>query len=257
MARGEVGRRAGKPASNAASEHHDGAANGGSRKSEADVADSVDVENGAEQFDGVTSDDATITDESADVEALEGESPESDPREASASTDEAASGDETGDEASDADAPYVDPDPDETAEWLESLRYVLKSKGPERVSYLLSVLGRKSVSRRRRNPLFGHHALHQHDPGRQAAALSRAIAKSNAASRASSAGTRWRWSSGRTRNTPASAATSRLMPPPPRCMKSPSITSSTARATTFPATRFISRGTLRRVSIRGHFSKAG
>jgi pyruvate dehydrogenase E1 component len=33
-----------------------------------------------------------------------------------------------------------DPDPAETAEWLEGLRYVLDSKGPERVSYLLSVL---------------------------------------------------------------------------------------------------------------------
>jgi pyruvate dehydrogenase E1 component len=33
-----------------------------------------------------------------------------------------------------------DPDRAETAEWLESLQYVLKSKGPERVNYLLSVL---------------------------------------------------------------------------------------------------------------------
>ena len=33
-----------------------------------------------------------------------------------------------------------DIDPAETAEWLESLRYVLEQKGPERVSYLLSVL---------------------------------------------------------------------------------------------------------------------
>jgi pyruvate dehydrogenase E1 component len=33
-----------------------------------------------------------------------------------------------------------DPDPLETAEWLEGLRYVLAAKGPERVSYLLSVL---------------------------------------------------------------------------------------------------------------------
>src|SRR5262245_12643401 len=33
-----------------------------------------------------------------------------------------------------------DPDPAETAEWLEGLRYVLSAKGPERVSYLLSVL---------------------------------------------------------------------------------------------------------------------
>ena len=33
-----------------------------------------------------------------------------------------------------------DVDPAETAEWLESLRYVLEQKGPKRVSYLLSVL---------------------------------------------------------------------------------------------------------------------
>jgi len=33
-----------------------------------------------------------------------------------------------------------DADPTETAEWLESLDYVLDSKGPERVSQLLSVL---------------------------------------------------------------------------------------------------------------------
>src|SRR5262249_24519159 len=33
-----------------------------------------------------------------------------------------------------------DVDPDETAECLESLQYTLETKGPERVSYLLSVL---------------------------------------------------------------------------------------------------------------------
>ncbi len=33
-----------------------------------------------------------------------------------------------------------DPDPLETAEWLEGMRYVLSAKGAERVSYLLSVL---------------------------------------------------------------------------------------------------------------------
>ena len=37
-----------------------------------------------------------------------------------------------------------DVDPTETEEWLESLRYVLESKGPDRVSYLLSVLGEKA-----------------------------------------------------------------------------------------------------------------
>ena len=33
-----------------------------------------------------------------------------------------------------------DADPAETAEWLESLQYVLEQQGPQRVSYLLSVL---------------------------------------------------------------------------------------------------------------------
>ena len=33
-----------------------------------------------------------------------------------------------------------DPDPTETAEWLESLDYVLESKGPERVQQLLTAL---------------------------------------------------------------------------------------------------------------------
>src|SRR5438132_1661030 len=35
-----------------------------------------------------------------------------------------------------------DVDPDETAEWLDSLQYTLETKGPERVNYLLSVLGK-------------------------------------------------------------------------------------------------------------------
>ncbi|MFP6676472.1 MAG: hypothetical protein VB878_15415 [Pirellulaceae bacterium] len=33
-----------------------------------------------------------------------------------------------------------DVDPTETAEWLDSLEYVLDSKGPERAQYLLKVL---------------------------------------------------------------------------------------------------------------------
>ncbi len=37
-----------------------------------------------------------------------------------------------------------DVDPAETSEWLESLEYVLQSKGPERVSYLLSLLDQKA-----------------------------------------------------------------------------------------------------------------
>ena len=40
--------------------------------------------------------------------------------------------------------PYLnqtwDADPSETQEWLESLQYIIKSKGPERAKYLLSAL---------------------------------------------------------------------------------------------------------------------
>ena len=36
--------------------------------------------------------------------------------------------------------PSLDADPAETEEWLESLRYVLESKGPQRVNYLLAKL---------------------------------------------------------------------------------------------------------------------
>ena len=41
-------------------------------------------------------------------------------------------------------SPVQDPDPAETSEWLDSLEYVLNSKGPERVEYLLSVLEKKA-----------------------------------------------------------------------------------------------------------------
>ena len=47
-------------------------------------------------------------------------------------------------QAASAAEPYVsqttDQDPAETREWLDSLEYVLASKGPERARYLLSVL---------------------------------------------------------------------------------------------------------------------
>ena len=66
-----------------------------------------------------------------------------------------------------------DVDPAETAEWLESLDYVLESKGPERVQQLLTALERSGASQRRRAAVHGHHAVHQHDPARQAAALPR------------------------------------------------------------------------------------
>ncbi len=39
----------------------------------------------------------------------------------------------------------LDVDPAETAEWLDSLQYVLKSKGPDRVKYLLTMLQKKAT----------------------------------------------------------------------------------------------------------------
>ena len=38
-----------------------------------------------------------------------------------------------------------DADPSETAEWVDSLQYVLKSKGPDRVKYLLSILHKRAT----------------------------------------------------------------------------------------------------------------
>ena len=40
--------------------------------------------------------------------------------------------------------PSIDVDPAETQEWLESLDYILSSKGKERARYLLSVLEAKA-----------------------------------------------------------------------------------------------------------------
>ena len=40
--------------------------------------------------------------------------------------------------------PQSDTDPIETAEWLDSLEYVIQSRGPERARYLLSVLEAKA-----------------------------------------------------------------------------------------------------------------
>jgi pyruvate dehydrogenase E1 component len=39
----------------------------------------------------------------------------------------------------------LDVDPSETAEWLDSLQYVLKSKGPDRAKFLLSMLQKKAT----------------------------------------------------------------------------------------------------------------
>ena len=66
-----------------------------------------------------------------------------------------------------------DSDPLETAEWLESLRSVLEKQGSRAGQLPARRAERGGASQRRRAAVHRHHALHQHDPGRQAAALSR------------------------------------------------------------------------------------
>ena len=67
----------------------------------------------------------------------------------------------------------VDADPAETQEWLESLQYVLGSKGPERVKFLLSVLEAKALVDGVDMPAKSKHGLHQHDFKRKHAAVPR------------------------------------------------------------------------------------
>ena len=102
-----------------------------------------------------------------------------------------------------------DVDPAETAEWLESLDYVLERKGPERVQQLLAALEEAAIRNGVELPFTATTPYINTIPRRQAAALSRATASWSGGSRASSAGTRWRWSSGPTATSPASAGTSR------------------------------------------------
>ena len=150
-----------------------------------------------------------------------------------------------------------DSDPLETAEWLESLRSVLENQGPERVSFLLAELSEAAHRARGRAAVHRHHALHQHDSAPTSSRPIPAIARSSGASRASSAGTRWPWSCGPTRprrhrrphldvRLGRHAVRSRLQPLLPRQGRR-----------LLAATRSTSRGTPRRASTPGRFSKAG
>ena len=89
----------------------------------------------------------------------------------------------------------VDVDAAETQEWLSSLDYVLKSKGPERVSYLIEKL-------RDRAALEGVHL----EPDTTTPYINTVPLKEQPA--LSSAGTPWRWWCGPTSAEAASAATS-------------------------------------------------
>ncbi len=66
----------------------------------------------------------------------------------------------------------VDADPAETAEWMSSLDYILKSKGPERVKFLLKKLDTMARTRGCRRTARSQHALHQYDSNPQTATLS-------------------------------------------------------------------------------------
>ena len=135
-----------------------------------------------------------------------------------------------------------DSDPQETAEWLSALEYVIESGGPERAAFLLERLKEKAFNRGVPLRLQRHHALRQHHPAASSSPSIPATASSSGRSRASSAGTRWRWWCGRTARVPASAATSPPTPRPPRCTRWPSTTSSAARTATAPGDQVFFQG---------------
>src|SRR6185295_3812577 len=92
----------------------------------------------------------------------------------------------------------ADLDPTETREWIESIDSVLKTQGAERAHYLLEQL--IDYTRRsgaylpfRPNTAYVNTISPGHEPSYPA------TANSSAASRPTSAGTRWRWCSAPTR----------------------------------------------------------
>ena len=117
----------------------------------------------------------------------------------------------------------------EQREWLESLDYVIQQGDRGRVQRLLAALRHHARMAGVALPFTAVTAYVNTHPRRRADAAARAARRSSAASRASSAGTRWRWSSAPTGSRTASAATSRPTPRPRRSTKSASTTSSAAR----------------------------
>ena len=88
----------------------------------------------------------------------------------------------------------ADTDPADTSAWIESLDAVLHSEGPQRARYLLGRSDR-ARHRQRRQRCRSPPTRPTSTPFRPTSSRStRAIARSSGASRASSAGTPWRWS---------------------------------------------------------------
>ena len=76
----------------------------------------------------------------------------------------------------------IDSDPAETREWLDSLRYVVNSRGGDRASYLLQVIEQEAYRLGVPIPFLPTNNRHF-----------RAIVKLSGELKASFAGTRWRW----------------------------------------------------------------
>ncbi len=145
----------------------------------------------------------------------------------------------------------------EIQEWLESLDYVIRNRGPQRANFILDQLRAYRVAGRRSNSVLSKYPLHKYDSPRSAAPLSRQWRYRTAHSEVSCAGMLWLWWCGRIERRAASEATSRPSHQPRRCTTSVSITSSGARTAGRKATLFISRDTHRPESMRARFSKAG
>ena len=109
-----------------------------------------------------------------------------------------------------------DIDPEETAEWLASFDQLVEQEGESRARFLVYKLLEAGPPAPRRAAAAHPDPLHQHDQPRAGAVLPRRRGDRAAGSDGSSAGTRSRWSSGRTASSPGSAGTSRRTPAPPR-----------------------------------------
>ena len=101
---------------------------------------------------------------------------------------------------------------EENREWLEALDYILDEQGPDRVRELLQTLTDAAQKAGIHMPFTANTPYVNTIPAEASRPIP-ATARSSGGSRASSAGTRWRWWSGRTANTTGSAGTS---PPSPR-----------------------------------------
>jgi pyruvate dehydrogenase complex dehydrogenase (E1) component len=138
----------------------------------------------------------------------------------------------------------------ENREWRESLEYVYRHQGPQRVMELLRQLQTHAQERgatfscSANTPYINTIALND-------SRYSRAVATSSGASKALSAGTPWPWSCAPTADDGIGGHISPLLPAPP-CSKSVSTIFSMPERRSTPAMRSISRGMRRRAFTRGH-----